>query len=58
MGGLILVRMRQRPALAAEEQGDFQVVPRAFPIAIEMDPRSEPENAQVCLTWGLMILIG
>ena len=45
MGGLILVRMRQRPALAMEEQGHFQIVPRTFLIAIEMDPRSEPENA-------------
>lgn len=40
LGGLILVRMHQRPALPTEDQGDFQVVPRTSPVATEMDPRS------------------
>ena len=44
-GWTVLVRMRRRPVLVAEEQGDFQIVPRTSPIAIEMDPRSEPENS-------------
>ena len=58
LGGLILLRICQRLAIAAEERGNFQIVPQSSPIAIKMNPRSEPENAQVCFTRGLMTLIG
>jgi len=40
---LIIVRMRQRAAMATEDQSDFLMVPRTSPVATEMDPRGEAD---------------
>jgi len=43
LGGLVMTRMKQRDALAVEDQGDFQAMPRTSPIASEFDPRGETD---------------
>lgn len=41
LGGFSVWRMRQTPSIAIEKQGEFVVVTRTSPAALEMDPRTE-----------------
>jgi len=40
---VIVLRMRKRDAPSAEDQGNFQVMPRTSPVASGMDPRTEAD---------------
>lgn len=44
LGGFSLWRMRQTPSIAIEQQGEFVVITRTSPAALEMDPRTESQQ--------------
>jgi len=47
--GFGLWRMRARPPLPPEAQAPFQVVPRTSPVSVELDPRGDPQQADMDL---------
>ncbi len=46
IAGFSAWRMRMRPAIPTEDQGNFQAMPRTTPMVAELDPRGEPDQAE------------